>query len=76
MASVSKVYDLIKRLKPTAICVQCNQDFPTPLKANSLPYLCIAINNIHIMDKYYQILGKVLSSGKMQSNKKGISATY
>ena len=23
------------------------------------------------MDKYYQILGKVLSSGKMQSNKKG-----
>jgi|GEM_PF-341424 len=29
------------------------------------------LNNIHIMDKYYQILGKVLSSGKMQSNKKG-----
>lgn len=23
------------------------------------------------MNKYYQILGKVLSSGKMQSNKKG-----
>lgn len=32
--SERKVYDLIKRLKPTAICVQCNQDF-LPLKANS-----------------------------------------
>ena len=41
------------------------------LRQTPLPYLCIAINNIHIMNKYYQILGKVLSSGKMQSNKKG-----
>jgi len=55
---------------PTATCLQCNPRYKgAPFGIAVLPLCCIS--KTYGMNKYHQILHKVLAKGKTQTNKKG-----